>query len=121
LLQNAHVPSGRFVVNSDLSAKLGEIGRLPGMVRKNLEQSWQLVGLLDLSYVSHVTLHDGLYVIACPGLATPGILPSQHLGIAANQDGMYEIVANHSFTRFGRFARERNFQKGRPFALDLGS
>jgi hypothetical protein len=60
--------------------------------------------------VTHIPLHDGSYIIACPCLASFWISAPQHFGVAANQRGLYEVFADHWLRRFAKFAIERCFE-----------
>jgi len=61
------------------------------------------------------------HVIAYPCLASLGISAPQHLWVAANQYGLYELIADHHFRGFTEFAVKSFFQESGLFASDLGT
>jgi hypothetical protein len=48
-------------------------------------------------------------VFACPCLASLWISAPEHFRVAANQYGSYQIIADHRFRGFAKFAVERGF------------
>src|SRR5260370_41150430 len=111
LFENAGIFSRGFVVDPELAADLSKVGKLPGVVSEYLEQSWQLIELLNLRNVADIPLNDRLHVIACPGLAPPGSFAPQHLRIAADQDCMHKFVTDHGWAGLDQFAGERRLQE----------
>jgi hypothetical protein len=83
LFKDADVFSRRLVVHPDLSADLSEVGKLPGLVGKYLEQARQLIQLLYFRDIPHIPLYDRLHIVASPSLTSPKVFSSQHLRVAA--------------------------------------
>jgi len=66
-------------------------------------------------------VRSGSYVIACPCLASFWIAAPQHFGVAANQDGLYQVIADHQLRGFAKFAIERGFEETRLLASDFSA
>jgi hypothetical protein len=66
-----------------------------------------LIKLFHVGNLAYIPLHNGHYVIPRPCLAPLWIFAPQHFGVAANQHGMYQILADHRTRGFAQFAIER--------------
>src|SRR5216684_4151519 len=121
LLEDGYVLSCRFVIETNLTADLREVGQLTGVVSQHFKEARHLVHLLHLGDIAHVALHDCIDVTASPRSAPLSISSSNHLRIPTGEHCVYQIISNQSFGCFGDSACHRLLQKSRSLLSDLGS
>lgn len=103
-------PDG-LVVEADARAELREVDELPRVMRRCADQALQDIELSHSSDVSHVSLHDGLQVVARPGSASCRLGAPDHLRIAAAQDCLHQWSAPGAIRGCGQDSRQGLYQK----------
>src|SRR5713101_5832788 len=121
LLEDGYVLSCRFVIKTNLTADLREVGQLTGVVSKHFKDARHLVHLLYLGDIAHVALHDCVDVTASPRSAPLSIPSLNHLRVTAGEHCVCQIISNQTFGCFGDSACHRLLQKCRSLLSDLSS